>query len=42
MTYTVKSLDDSGMACRVTSTAKSGKYTLDHRLLHRPAPRTAW
>ncbi len=28
MTYTVRALDDSGMACRVTSTAKSGKYTL--------------
>ncbi len=28
MTYTVKALDDSGMACRVTSSAKSGLYTL--------------
>ncbi|WP_407343115.1 glucodextranase DOMON-like domain-containing protein [Pengzhenrongella phosphoraccumulans] len=28
MTYTVSALDDSGMACRVTSTAKSGRYTL--------------
>ncbi len=28
MTYTVSALDDSGMACRVTSTARSGKYTL--------------
>ena len=28
MTYTVKSTDESGMACRVTSTAKSGKYRL--------------
>lgn len=28
MTYTVRALDDSGMSCRVTSTAKSGKYTL--------------
>ncbi len=27
-TYTVKSLDDSGMSCRITSTAKNGKYTL--------------
>ena len=27
-TYTVESLDDSGMSCRVTSTAKNGKYTL--------------
>ena len=27
-TYTVEALDDSGMSCRVTSTAKSGKYTL--------------
>ena len=39
MTYPVSALDDSGMACRVTSTAKSGRYTLDHRLLHRPAAR---
>ena len=28
MTYTVEPLDDSGMSCRVTSTATSGKYTL--------------
>ncbi len=28
MTYTVNALDQSGMACRVTSTAKSGKYRL--------------
>ena len=28
MTYTVRSTDESGMACRVTSTAKSGKYRL--------------
>jgi len=28
MTYTVTALDDSGMACRVTSSAKSGRYTL--------------
>ena len=28
MTYSVSALDDSGMSCRVTSTAKSGKYTL--------------
>ena len=28
MTYTVRALDDSGMACRVTSTATSGKYSL--------------
>src|SRR4051794_5858928 len=28
MTYTVQSLDRSGMACRVTSTAKSGLYRL--------------
>ena len=27
-TYTVKSLDDSGMSCRITSTAKNGKYTI--------------
>ena len=28
MTYTVSALDDSGMSCRVVSTAKSGRYTL--------------
>jgi glucoamylase len=28
MTYTVQSLGPSGMACRVTSTAKSGRYRL--------------
>src|SRR4051812_30570685 len=28
MTYTVRSTDVSGMACEVTSTAKSGKYSL--------------
>ncbi len=28
MTYTVTALDRSGMSCRVTCTAKSGKYTL--------------
>jgi glucan 1,4-alpha-glucosidase len=28
MTYTVQALDRSGMACRVTSTAKSGRYRL--------------
>jgi len=28
MTYTASALDDSGMSCRVTSTAKSGRYTL--------------
>ncbi len=28
MTYQVSALDDSGMSCRVTSTAKSGLYTL--------------
>ena len=27
-TYTVKSLDRSGLACRVTATAKSGRYVL--------------
>src|SRR5690349_18445645 len=27
-TYTVQALDDSGMACRVVSTAKSGRYRL--------------
>ncbi len=28
MTYTVSALDGSGMSCRVTSRAKSGRYTL--------------
>ena len=28
MTYTVKALDDSGMACEVTSTPASGKYRI--------------
>src|SRR6476469_5147550 len=28
MTYTVRATDESGMACRVTSTANSGKYRL--------------
>ncbi len=28
MTYTVRALDESGMACRVTSTARSGRYSL--------------
>ena len=28
MTYTVQSLDRSGLACRVTSTANSGRYTI--------------
>jgi glucoamylase len=28
MTYTVSALDASGMACRVTSTAKSGRYRI--------------
>jgi glucan 1,4-alpha-glucosidase len=28
MTYTVRALDRSGMACRVTSTARSGRYRL--------------
>jgi len=27
-TYTVEALDDSGMSCRVSSTAKNGRYTL--------------
>ena len=30
MTYTVEALDDTGgMACQVTATAKSGKYTIE-------------
>jgi glucoamylase len=28
MTYTVRSLDRTGLACRVTSTANSGRYTI--------------
>ncbi len=28
MTYTVRALDDSGMACRVTSSARSGRYSI--------------
>ncbi len=27
-TYTVRALDDSGMSCRVTSTARNGRYTI--------------
>ena len=38
MTYTVRSTDESGMACRVTSTAKSGQVPAGHRLRHRPRP----
>ena len=38
MTYTVRSTDESGMACRVTSTAKSGEVPAGHRLRHRPRP----
>ena len=40
-TYTVKSLDDSGMSCRITSTAKNGKYTLVTDYVTDPAA-TAW
>jgi glucan 1,4-alpha-glucosidase len=28
MTYTVRALDSTGMACRVTSTARSGRYSI--------------
>ena len=37
MTYTVAALDRSGMSCRVTSTAKSGRYTLTTDYLTDPA-----
>ncbi|MFI7589835.1 glucodextranase DOMON-like domain-containing protein [Spongisporangium articulatum] len=36
-TYTVKSLDPGGMACQVTSTAKSGKYSLVSDFVTDPA-----
>ncbi len=39
MTYTVRATDPSGMACRVTSTAKSGGVPAGHRLRHRPGAR---
>jgi glucan 1,4-alpha-glucosidase len=37
MTYTVQALDSSGMSCRVTSSAKSGKYELVTDYLTDPA-----
>src|SRR6266511_4643886 len=37
MTYTVRPLDASGMTCRVTTTAKSGKYQLVTDFLTDPA-----
>ena len=37
MTYTVQALDSSGMSCRVTSSAKSGKYQLVTDYLTDPA-----
>ena len=37
MTYTVQSLDASGMACRVVSTAKSGRYSLTTDYVTDPA-----
>ena len=37
MTYTVKALDRSGLACRVTSTAKSGRYSLTTDYVTDPA-----
>src|SRR3954451_1759123 len=36
-TYTVAALDDTGMACRVTSTAKSGRYRIVTAYLPDPA-----
>ena len=38
MTSTVRALDSSGMACRVTSTPASGQVPDRHRLRHRPGP----
>ena len=38
-TYTVQALDDTGMACRVTSTAKNGRYQLVTDYLTDPSPR---
>ena len=39
MTYTVAAINDTaGMACRVTATAKSGKYKIVDRLHHGPEP----
>ena len=40
MTYTVTALDNTGMACRVTSTAKSGKYSLQTDYVTDPARNT--
>ena len=39
MTYTVASADDNagGMACKVTATAKSGKYTIETRYITDPS-----
>ncbi len=41
MTYTVRSTDESGMACQVTSTAKSGRYRLVSDYVTDPAG-TRW
>jgi glucan 1,4-alpha-glucosidase len=40
MTYTTRSLDQSGMECRVTATAKSGKYQIQTDYLTDPAHNT--
>ncbi len=40
MTYAVTALDNTGMACRVTSTAKSGKYSLQTDYITDPARNT--
>ena len=39
MTYTVEALDDTGgMACKVTATAKSGKYSIETTYITDPEP----
>ena len=41
MTYTVEALRDSGgMACKVTATAKSGKYRIETEYVTDPARNT--
>ena len=41
MTYTVEAVDDTGgMACKVTATAKSGKYTIETEYITDPSRNT--
>src|SRR5438094_3869841 len=40
MTYKVRALDPGGMECRVTTTAKSGRYQIVTDYLTDPAPNT--